>query len=384
MSQLSVRHISLSKQLKCLNIYTGNPPMKKSLLSLSLSTALLCPLLTANTLEAAPRIVMAFLGDWSQDQRYNKGDVVSFDNALYQSLKSKNKNNTPSSSITFWRKILGGGSGGSERLPSCDLPGMAANLIGCDFTDDSKLRGKDLRGAQLIKAKLSGDLGVINLEGANLNGATLGSSDDADPPTGKSLTLQGGTSQGNMANLRGTDLSNSLTANGFPIQAAQVDFTSANLTGIYWMEANLEGAWMSQAKLTHAQILGCNCSSAKLSYADLSYAVLWNAKLIGADLYGANLTRAQLSGADLSNADFSYVNMAFATLIPDEAGSSNLAGANFTGADLSGVNFTDATGGDSVIYDQSTRFDGAICPDGSKVNGTSITTCQGHGFAAPQ
>ncbi len=384
MSQLSVRHTSLSQQLKCLNVYTGNPLMKKSLLSLSLSTALLCPLFTTNTLEAAPRIVMAFLGDWSQDQRYNKGDVVSFDNAIYQSLKSKNKNITPDSSNTYWRKILGGGgSGGSERLPSCDLPGMAANLIGCDFTDDSKLRGKDLRGAQLIKAKLSGDLGVINLEGANLNGAILGSSDDGDPPTGKSLTLQGGTSQGYMANLRGTNLSNSITANGFPIQAAFVEFTSANLTGIAWMDANLEGAWMSQAKLTHAQILGCNCSSAKLSYADLSQAVLWNAKLIGAELYGANLPRAQLSGADVSNADFSYANMAFATLMPD-AGPSNLAGANFTGADLTGVNFTDATGGDSVIYDQTTRFDGTICPDGSKVNGTSITSCQGHGFAAPQ
>ena len=357
--------------------------MKKSLVSLSLSTALLCPLFTANTLEAAPRIVMAFLGDWSQSQRYNKGDVVSFDNALYQSLKSKNLNVTPGSNITHWRKILGGGNGGLERLPSCDTPGMASNLIGCDFSKDTKLRGKDLRGAQLIKAKLSGDLGVVNLEGANLTGATLGSSDDGDPPAGVSLTLQGGNPGNYLANLRGANLSNSITANGFPIQAAFVEFTSANLTGIAWMDANLEGAWMSQAKLTHAQILGCNCSSAKLSYADLSHTVLWNAKLIGADLYGANLTRAQLSGADVSNTDFSYANMAFASLTPDAA-PSNLAGANFSGADLSGVNFTDATGGDSVIYDQSTRFDGAICPDGSKVNGTSITSCQGHGFAAPQ
>ena len=378
---------SLSHQLKHPNVFTGHPLMKKSLVSLSLSTALLCPLFIPHSLQAAPRIVMAFLGDWSDAQRYNKGDVVSFDNALYQSLKSKNRNITPGSESIYWRKILGGGDGGSEILPNCSNPGMATNLIGCDLTENTtiaKLRGKDLRGAQLIKAKLSGNLGLINLEGANLTGATFGISDEGEPPVGASLTLQGGNSGVVLANLRGANLSNSITANGFPIQAAFVEFTSANLTGITWMAANLEGAWMSHAKMTHAQILNCNCSSAKLAYADLSHAVLWNAKMIGTELYGANLTRAQLSGADVSNADFSYANLAFATLIPDEAGPTNLAGANFTGADLTGANFTEATGGDSVIYDQTTRFDDAICPDGNKVNGSSITSCQGHGFAAPQ
>ncbi len=356
--------------------------MKKRFIFLS-RTSLLMLVLFSNLTEAAPRLAMAFLGDWEQSHSYRKGDVVSHDNALYQSLKNKNKNSVPGNVPTNWRKILGGGSGGSDRTPECDNPGMAANLIGCQFQDETKLRSKDLRGAQLIKAGLSGDLGTINLEGANLSGANFGISDDGEPPVGASLTLQGGTEGGTLANLRGANLSNTITANGFPIQASFVEFTGANLAGIMWQGANLEGAWMTHATMTHAQLLDCNCALATLAYADLRSAVLWNAKMSGTNLYAANLTRAQLSGANVSNADFSYANMAHASLTVD-ANPSNLAGANFTGADLTGVNFTDATGGDSVIYDSSTRFDATICPDGSKVNGTSIPNCQGHGFAAPQ
>jgi len=357
--------------------------MNKLFVSLNQTTLLLILLVFNNLTEAAPRIVMTFLGDWNQSQRYRKGDVITHDNALYQSLKNKNQNSVPGNVPTDWRKILGGGSGGSNRTPECDNPGMAANLIGCEFLDNTKLRGKDLRGAQLIKAKLTGDLGTINLEGANLTGASFGISDDGETPVGASLTLQGGSEGGALANLRSANLSNTTTANGFPIQASFVEFSSANLTGIAWHGANLEGAWMMHSTLTHAQLLDCSCTTVKLAYADLSSAVLWNARMNGAELYGANLTRAQLSGADVSNADFSYANMAYASLSVD-TNITNLASANFTGADLTGVNFLDAAGGDTAIYDSSTRFDGAICPDGGKVNGTSIPNCQGHGFGAPQ
>ncbi len=232
------------------------------------------------------------------------------------------------------RNILGG-----SRTPDCKNPGMAANLIGCEYATGNKLRGKDLRGAQLIKAKLTGDLGTVNLEGANLTGGTFGVSDEKEPPSGSSLTLQGGTAGSPLANLRGANLSNSVTANGFPIHASFVEFTSANLSNIIWHGANLEGAWMSHALLIHAQILDCNCAAADMAYADLRSAVLWNAKMSGAVLYSANLSRAQLSGADVSNADFSYANMAYASLTID-TNITNLAGANFTGADLTGVNFT--------------------------------------------
>ncbi len=352
--------------------------MKAQFLRLSAASILLWLTLLANMVEAAPRMVMAFLGDWNQAQRYRKGDVVAYDDALYQSLKGNNLNTAPGADAVYWRRILGG-----SRTPDCKNPGMASNLIGCEYATGNKLRGKDLRGAQLIKAKLTGDLGTVNLEGANLTGATFGVSDEKEPPSGSSLTLQGGTEGSTLANLRGANLSNSVTANGFPIQASFVEFSSANLTGIIWHSANLEGAWMTHTTLIHAQLLECNCAAASMAYADLRSAVLWNAKMNGAVLYSANLSRAQLSGADVSNADFSYANMAHASLNPD-TNVTNLAGANFTGADLTGVNFTDATGGDSVIYDSTTRFEGAICPDGSKVNGTNIPNCQGHGFGAPQ
>ena len=58
------------------------------------------------------------------------------------------------------------------------------------------------------------------------------------------------------------------------------------------VEANLEGADLSEADLTHA----------RLDRANLSYANLRNANLDKADLAGARLMRADLSGADLAQA----------------------------------------------------------------------------------
>lgn len=362
--------------------------MKKTVKSIFQQSPMLLLLALANTVEAVPRIAMTFLGDWDQAYRYKKGDVVSYNNTLYQSLAGKNQA-TPGIGDTHWRKILGGNSGGtgsSDNTPDCAHPGAGANLVGCDFQNPETLRNKDLRGSQLVNARLSGDVGLINLQGANLTGATLGVSDDGDPPTGSSLTLQGSIygSGGPRAILHGTNLSGTITPNGFPIQASTyVDFRYANLTAIDWNRANLEATDMQYATLTNASILNCNCLGVNMFNADLRSARLGDAKLEGAIFSEADLTRAQLWGANLTNADLTNANMTYANLSNGDA-STNLAGANFSGADLTGTDFTGATGGDTAIYTSSTHFDATICPDGVKVNGTSVTNCQGHGFGAPQ
>lgn len=344
----------------------------------------------ADPAASLPRLTMSFQGAWdsalSSQKGYQKGDVVNYNNALYQSLVSKNKI-TPGPTVTsYWRKVLdaGSGSGAAGGAPDCENPGVGANLISCEYPTGTALRNKDLRGSQLITATLAGDLGVVNLDGANLVGAKLGVPGAGDPPSGgTALTLLGGASDGYASRARGANLSSSETPYGFPLYAPAVNFRNANMTDINWNSANLEGAFMAHSILLHANLMNCIASAADLSYADLRSAVLWGAKLDGAILYEADLSRAQLSGVNLSNADLTNANLSHALLIPDTS-PANLAGANFSGADLSAADFTDATGGDSAIYTAATKFDGATCPDGTKVNGTSVVNCQGHGFGAPQ
>lgn len=360
--------------------------MKKHCKSAFKAAPILLVLGYANPAVALPRLTMSFQGAWdaalSSQKGYQKGDVVSYNNALYQSLLGKNKI-TPGPTVTsYWRKVLeaSSGSSGSGATPDCENPGVAANLVGCQYPTGIQLRNKDLRGSQLISATLAGDLGVVNLDGANLVGAKLGVAGEGD---GMALTLVGGASGGYASRLRGANLASSETPYGFPLQALAVDFRDANLTDINWNGANLEGAFMAHSILLHGNLMNCIASAVDLSYADLRSAILWNAKLDGAILFEANLSRAQLSGVDLRNADLTNASLTDALLTVADDGPTNLSGANLSGANLSGADFTEATGGASVVYTAATKFDGATCPDGTKVNGTSVINCQSHGFGAP-
>lgn len=362
----------------------------KALLQTSPILALLA---FANVQAAEPRLTMAFQGSWdsafSSKTGYKKGDVVSYNNVLYQSLISKNKLAPSSVDAVHWRKVLeaGAGSGGASTVgPDCEHPAAGANLVGCDFSAGTVLHNLDLRGAQLVNATLAGDLGVINLDGANLAGAKLGLEGVGDAQVGGlALTLQGGTGGGYAAKARGANLAGSQTPYGLPLQALAVDFSNANLTAINWSAANLVGAFMNQAVLVNAYLGECNASNANFSYADLRSASIYNAKLDNADFYEANLSRAQLYGSDLSGAKFVKANLSNAIVNASYAEPpSNLNGADFSGADLTGADLTGAINGDTVIYTSTTKFEATTCPDGVKVNGSTVTSCQGHGFGAPQ
>ncbi len=91
---------------------------------------------------------------------------------------------------------------------------------------------------------------------------------------------------------------------------------------------------------------------AKLERANLNYllgeaAFMDNAKLRGASLVGANLHLAQLKGANLRDANLSGADLRFADLSGADLTNANLTGAdlretNLESADLTGVDFKDA------------------------------------------
>jgi hypothetical protein len=86
------------------------------------------------------------------------------------------------------------------------------------------------------------------------------------------------------------------------------DLRGANLRGASLSHANLyraslRGASLSHANLYRANLYRANLSDANLRYADLSGANLYDANLRYADLSGANLYDANLRYADLSHAN---------------------------------------------------------------------------------
>ena len=77
-----------------------------------------------------------------------------------------------------------------------------------------------------------------------------------------------------------------------------------------------EGADLSWANLSEANLSGANLrwailSEANLSEANLRWAILRGADLRGANLRGANLSEANLRGANLSEANLSEANIDF-------------------------------------------------------------------------
>jgi hypothetical protein len=74
-------------------------------------------------------------------------------------------------------------------------------------------------------------------------------------------------------------------------------------------DANLNGAYLTGANLSYANLYDANLKRAYLTGANLSYANLYGAYLNGAYLTGANLTGANLIFANLRGADLSDANL---------------------------------------------------------------------------
>jgi uncharacterized protein YjbI with pentapeptide repeats len=138
------------------------------------------------------------------------------------------------------------------------------------------LNGADFRRASLIRA---------NLRGANLREANFSETNLSE------------------AILIGADL-------------RRIKFNETNLMWAYLCEANLSqatlvGSALANADLEHANLFGADLSETDLSLASLIMADLTQANLRQASLVGADLTRAILTRADFTETNLSqaYVNL---------------------------------------------------------------------------
>lgn len=311
---------------------------------------------TGGKREKAGKTKAQFRGDWGASLSYRKADLVLHDDAKYLSLKADNRGLVPAAHPEAWRLVK---DLSDQKGTDCDRPGPAARMGQCDLTKPGGLAGRDLKGASLTKAKLSGDLEGADLTDADLRGASVQGGLTIKPSTRLSH-----------ANLSGlySDGNNKLTAAGADLSGTKLD--RANLYGADFKGARLDHASLNNASLTGANLAQAALSEADLNHSDLTFADLSAGSLSGARLREADLTQANLSGADLSSAHLRQANLAGA----------NLAGADLRGADLSSANFAEATGTDSTQVDAHTDFTSATCPDGVTVDGSSVTTCIGHGF----
>lgn len=336
------------------------PPSKAIELKAGITAAKATPLPKKQRTETSgntgKKVHGQFRGDWGNTLEYARNDLVLFEDAKYVSLKAQNKGLVPASHPEAWKLVK---DLADQKGTDCDRPSPAARMGKCDLTKAGGLAGRDLKGADLAKAKLAGDLDGTDLTGANLSGATIQGG----------LTIKPSTRLTN-ANLSGlySDGNNRLTAAGADLSGTRLD--RANLYGADFKGARLERANLSGAALTGANLSQAALGGADLNHSDLTFADLSTGSLSGARLREADLTQANLSGADLSSALLQQANLAGA----------NLAGADLRGADLSSANFTEATGTDSAQVDAHTDFTSAICPDGVTVDGSAVTTCIGHGF----
>ena len=96
------------------------------------------------------------------------------------------------------------------------------------------------------------------------------------------------------------------------------DLRGADLRGASLSHIDLRGASLSHIDLRGADLWSANLSYANLSYANLSDANLNRADLNGADLRGVNLSGADLSYADLSGANHVKLSIAKISILPDE------------------------------------------------------------------
>lgn len=319
----------------------------------------------------AGRVPMFFNGSWQADLKYRKGDIVIYNNALYQSVK-RNAGSKPDAGDGKWQLLVqSSSSGGNAPVgQDCAKPTVGGNLAGCDLKGASALL-KDLKlsGINLTGASLDGDIGNVDLTGATLRGALLGAS-YADG-TLASLTL-GSQAVANFADLTGVSSGSGNT----PLIANGASFKGASLASASLASAQFQGADLSQAAL----------DSIDLSGAKLAGVVAVGARFGNGTLYAADLANANLEGANLWRANLEAAKLVAANLYGADLRGANLGGTDLAGAYLGYANLLGAVNGDTALVGtdpatgQATEFEGAVCPDGALVDGIAVTTCLGHGI----
>jgi uncharacterized protein YjbI with pentapeptide repeats len=219
--------------------------------------------------------------------------------------------------------------------------------------------------------------GIIPLDDADLDGATLGSS-----------FLCGAALQ--HVNLQHADLSEAILSYA-DLQSADLaaatlssahldgaDLTTASLAGANLHDATFVGVGGPATETMTAMLEGANLSGANLSGADMEQVLLMTftgsgleppivTDLSGADLRGTDLARACMWGVNLRGADLRGADLQGADLSPDPGSgvTSDLRGADLRGVDLRGA---DLRGADVTAQQLAAArsLAGAIMPDGAR------------------
>jgi hypothetical protein len=123
-----------------------------------------------------------------------------------------------------------------------------------------------------------------------------------------------------------------------------ISLQGADLSGAYLSRANLADADLNQTIMVGADLSAARLNDAYLRWANLLGADLRHAVLEGADLRGTALVGAYLSAVTLSNAD--------------------LSGANLSNADLRYADLSGAKGITNEQLSEAASLDGAAMPDG--------------------
>lgn len=204
------------------------------------------------------------------------------------------------------------------------------------------LRGRDLRYAVLDRTDLHrADFTGVDLRGASLKETRLEEARFCLPlrVSPRQCSEFSGADM-KEANLRGVDFW------GANLDGAQLAFV--HLEGADFRNAQLEGANLSFADLKGADLSLANLTGAKFSYANMqltnfSEAQLAEAQFNGAKLQGANLAKAQLEGANLAAANLQGAQMTSTKLQGANLKEAKLEGTDLRMSDMRGANLEDAT-----------------------------------------
>jgi uncharacterized protein YjbI with pentapeptide repeats len=248
--------------------------------------------------------------------------------------------------------LWSGPHGASASTQRCQAaPHAGVNFEGCN------LAGRDFAGANLTGADLHGaDLQNADLRGALLDGANLHRADI------EGALMYGATMDDVISgSLRGIPILplNWNMVNGYLVGPG------ANLTGAQFTDANLFDADLANARLTGADLTSAISGSVtgtpilpRAWRLINGYLVGPDANLNGAALIGADLSHVDLSGAQMIGTQLAHANLAGADLIGTQLANADLTSANLTEADMAGANFNGALTA-HAITDSST-----ICPSG--------------------
>ena len=137
----------------------------------------------------------------------------------------------------------------------------------------------------------------------------------------------------------------------------RTDFTAADLTGANLTEACLSGTVFRNARLDEVEAADTDFSIAEITGATFRSAKLPRADFEGCDLSGMDFTGAHLEGASLGDARLRRCRLAGAVLRNADLRDADLTGADLTGADLSGAFLEDAVLTDALT--EGANFTGA-------------------------